>query len=486
MGQTCRWYDFMIRFLYTIESIINDTLLGAIRRWLNFDFFTLARPLIIGSVILASAVLAYIAPDVRFFLIFPALAIALIALILVIRYPPLGLIAVIASGLLPFNWVSGLNVTLMLLALLIGLWIITMLAKQDVKLISSSTFLPLFALLIIAVMAFVVGQIPWYTFARQAPMGAQLASLGLFFLSAGGFLLVAHQVKEMKWLEWMTWVFLAIVSVYIFGRLTPGVRHIVGRVFNITNTGSLFWVWGAGLAFSQAVFNKRLAWVARIFLGVLTLAIFYVGYVIQGDWKSGWVPAFATVATIIAVRIEWRMRTLLIPLAVLPMGWLGAKIIESDSYSYSTRIEAWALIAQITKINPILGLGPANYRWYTPLFPIRGYSVFYFSHNQYVDLFAQTGILGLSAFLWFVASIGKLGWTLRNRVSEGFAQAYVYGALGGVVGTLVSAMLGDWVIGFFYNVGLIGFRVTILSWLFFGGLVAIEQITKSEMNTTGV
>lgn len=474
----------MLRIFYSVEHLINDTMLGPIRGWITWKLPNLARPAIIAGLLLVVGFLAFAIPEPVMYLVLPALALALGGVILLFRYPPLGLIAVIGSGLLPFNWISGLNATPILVAGLIGLWILKMLLEKNLHLIPSPTFRPLFALLVIAVMAFAVGQIPWYTFAQAAPMGAQVASLGLFFLSAGIFLMAAHQIRDIKWLEWMTWFFLAIVAVYMFGRITPGVNRMLGRVYNITNTGSLFWVWGAGLAFSQAAFNKKLWWGWRAFLGALTLTILYVGYGIQGDWKSGWVPAFATIGTIIAIKMGWKLLMAMAPLGVLPAWYLGAKIIQSDAYSYSTRVEAWSLIAQITKINPILGLGPANYRWYTPLFPIRGYSVFYFSHNQFVDLFAQTGILGVSAFLWFFASIGKLAWDLRDRVPEGFATAYVYASLGAVVGTLFAAMLGDWVIGFFYNVGFTGSRVTLLGWLFFGGLVALGQIIKPAAGET--
>jgi hypothetical protein len=47
--------------------------------------------------------------------------------------------------------------------------------------------------------------------------------------------------------------------------------------------------------------------------------------------------------------------------------------------------------------------------------------------------------------------------------------------MGGVAATFVAAFLGDWVLPVFYNVGMYGFRASVLSWLFLGGLVAIEQ-----------
>jgi O-antigen ligase len=159
---------------------------------------------------------------------------------------------------------------------------------------------------------------------------------------------------------------------------------------------------------------------------------------------------------------------------------LVTEAITTDQYSYSTRLDAWLIMFEIIKVNPVLGFGPANYYWYTPLFPIRGYYVPFNSHSQYVDIVAQTGLVGLALFLWFFYEVGRLGLSLRNRVTEGFPRAYVYGALGGLVGTLAAAALVDWVIPFVYNVGFNGFRASVLAWIFLGGLVSLERMERSQ------
>ncbi len=476
----------MIHLLYSIDTLINDTILGAPRQWVTRILRGKMRYIIILIAVVFSGLWAFAVSGQPLLYLLPLiLLVGIVTVFLLIKYPTWAIIVVIWSGLIPYNGRSGINATVLLVTLLLGVWILDMILRRDLRLVPSITIRPLFVFIAIVILAFAMGQVPWYVFAQSAPMATQLGSLTIFILSAGGFLLTAHQIRDIKSLERITWFFLVIVAIYIVGRLTPGINHIMGRVFNITNTGSLFWVWGMAFAVSQATFNRKLHWILRAALGVLTLGILYVGYVIQGDWKSGWVPAFVTLAAVFGFRY-WKQALILSPFGAIPAWFIGNRLIASDAYSYSTRVEAWALILKITKINPILGLGPANYRWYTPLFPIRGYSVFYFSHNQYIDLFAQAGILGLGAFLWFFASVGWLGWQLKKRVpTGGFAEAYVYAALGGTIGTLASAAFGDWVIGFFYNVGFTGFRITILSWLFLGGLVALEQIlNRTEAQQT--
>jgi O-antigen ligase len=306
-------------------------------------------------------------------------------------------------------------------------------------------------------------------------MGAQLGGLTVYILSAGAFLLVAHQVRDVSWLKWMTWLFLILGGIHVVSRLLPGFAQFALILFHRGAIGSLFWVWLVALAFSQALLNRKLHTGWRLVLGGLVVATAYVAYFQAQSWKSGWIPPLFTIIAILGFRF-WKLGLLLLPFCVVPALRLISFGIASDEYSYSTRIDAWGTILEMTKVNPILGLGPSAYRWYTPLFPIRGWFVHFNSHSQYVDLIAQTGLLGLACFIWFFGMVIWLGWKLRERVPAGFPRAYVYGALGGGVGTLVAAALGDWVLPFFYNVTLGGFRSSVLTWLFLGGLVALGQI----------
>jgi hypothetical protein len=41
--------------------------------------------------------------------------------------------------------------------------------------------------------------------------------------------------------------------------------------------------------------------------------------------------------------------------------------------------------------------------------------------------------------------------------------------------------LGDWVLPFVYNVGLAGFRSSMIGWIFLGGLVALETMPGKRL-----
>ncbi len=436
-------------------------------------------PVIGAGVLLISAVLGFLSFSMSL-IPFLGLVPAVIAFLLYWRWPAIGLLGLVVVDLvvpspeLP----GGFNFGVLLLIVLIVLHLFSVIVKRrPLRLVSSRTVAPLLALVLGAIFSFGVGNLPWFTFAQPAPMQAQLGGLAIYVLAVGAFLLIAHQVRDLRWLQWLTWLFIALAFVHVSGWVVPGLGRFTDPLLqNGTFNNGLFWLWLVALAFSQAAFNRELHIIWRGVLGGIALITLYVGFVLNNDWKSGYLPSIASVGAMVAFHAWW----IAVPAALVgyPITlYLSSQAIASDDYSYSTRVDALLIMLEIIKVNPILGLGPANYYWYTPLFPIRGWAVRFNSHNNYVDMVAQTGLIGLACFLWFAGELAWLAWKLKTRVpAGGFAWAYVYGVMGGLVGTLVAAALADWVLPFPYNIGLTGFRMSMLAWMFLGGLVCIEQI----------
>lgn len=434
--------------------------------------------LVIGELLLIAA-LAFMASRRELILVL-ILPIGVGLVLTFMRWPSLGLVFAPLGGLvIPFVGPSGLNVTMLMVALLLSLWLLDLMTRQrQSQLARSRTLWPLLSFLVVAVCSFVVGQLPWLTFALHAPLGAQLGGLAIIVLSVATFLLVGNQIQDLHWLSRMTWAFIAVGAISVFIRTVLPTLGLSTRGL-FPQVGTVFYIWLVAIALSQAMLNGALHKVWRLVLGGLVLVVMYVLFILKFDDKSGWLSAFACIAVIIAAR-SWRAGLALVPVAVLATLYMWSRIVSVDEYSISTRFDAWIIMGQIIKINPILGLGFANYYWYTPLFPIRGYAVSFNSHNNYVDIVAQTGLVGLFCVLWIFWEVGGLGWRLREQVPSGFAQAYVYGALGGLAGMVVAGMLGDWILPFFYNVGLNGFRSSMIGWLFLGGLVSLEQMVRSQ------
>jgi len=433
------------------------------------------RSLSFVGLLLFNAALVFLALR-RQFTLAVYLLVGVSQILVFLRWPSLGLlVAAVVGMVIPFVGPSGSNITMILVALLLGLWLLDMVVNQhQIRQVASRTTWPLLSFLVVAFFSFGIGQLSWLPFTQHAPMGAQLGGLSIFVLSAGAFLLVANQVKDLGWLRRITWAFLILGGFsVVFRSILPELGLPTKGWFQ--QMGSVFYIWLVAMAFSQAAFNQDLHPGWRLALSGLVLITLYVLLSLKFADKSGWIPCLVCIIAIIGFR-SWRAGLALLFLVAVSAYYLTPVVISSDVYSVSTRLDAWQIIFQIIKINPLVGTGIANYYWYTPLFPIRGYEVSFSSHNNYLDILAQTGLVGFACFLWFLWETGRLGWRLRDKVPSGFARAYVYGALGGLVGMIAVGMFGDWVLPFFYNIGLDGFRSSMLGWLFLGGLVSLKNM----------
>jgi O-antigen ligase len=234
---------------------------------------------------------------------------------------------------------------------------------------------------------------------------------------------------------------------------------------------------------SQLLFNRKLHWLAQAFC--LGLLVFSLGSSMSSeyrDWASGWMPSLVALGVLIWLR--WpRLGTLIgvvvVLLAVLNFPTASRLLLSpSNEYSLLTRRAAWEIVLEIFRANPLLGVGPANYYWFTTLYPILGWYVAFNSHNQFIDILAQTGLVGMVCLLWFGIAVTVHAWRLRRRFKDDFGSAYANAAIAGVAGALVAGMLGDWLLPFVYNVGISGLRASLLFWLFMGGVVALDRFTQ--------
>ncbi len=439
------------------------------RKWLQFG--------IIASVILLSTIISFWGSQ-RIFLLLLFLLGGIGVTLALLRQPNLGFVLVLLGGMfVQFTGPSGLNAATVLIALMFGLWVLDMfIVQRSFQFVHSKTMLPIIVFLIISVLAFLIGQIPWFVFARQAPLDAQVGGFSVFIFSIGGLLLSAHLIKNVRWLKVIVWTFLGLSAIYILSRVIR--LEEIYSLYNIGYTAqSMSWTWLVALALSQFLFNNKLVRHIKWILLALIVFTLYVALFTGYGWKSGWVPPL--VAAVVLIGLRYRKLTVFVsPLLIIGVVIVVMDLIGSEDYSWGTRVDAWLIILEISRVSPLLGMGFANYYWYTPLFPIRGWRVSFNSHSQFVDLIAQTGYIGLLAFIWLFFEFGRLAWNLTKQLPPGFPRAYAYGVFAGICASMVAAFLGDWMLPFVYNVGLAGFRASILPWIFIGGAISLEQMLR--------
>jgi O-antigen ligase len=208
----------------------------------------------------------------------------------------------------------------------------------------------------------------------------------------------------------------------------------------------------------------------------------------QRIWLAGWIPVLVTIGVIFWLhfpRYRWVIIagiiigvTIGLPFLLQAVNWE----MEWET-SGAARLALWRSVTELASQSSVFGLGPVAYRHYHYLKPLT-YGVTWLipnvsAHNQFIDLFAQLGLVGLACYVWFLIEALLLAWRIYRR-SEGFARGYGLAVIGALVGTFVADMTAATSLPFVYNVGFPGFRASVLSWMLLGGLVAIENMGQNN------
>ena len=230
--------------LFSIKRTISIT-----KQWLQFGIAT--------AVILASTTISFWGSPKILFLLLVLFAGGILTLAL-LRQLNLGFILLFLGGMfVPFTGPGGLNAVAAMVALMLGLWIMEMFVVQrNFQFVRSHSMLPIIIFLVISTLAFFIGQIPWFVFARQAPITAQLGGYAISVFSVGATLLAAHLIRDIQWLKKIVWVFFGLSAFYIIGRALgfSFIEHIYQFGFTAQ---SMFWTWLMALVFSQVMYNTN-------------------------------------------------------------------------------------------------------------------------------------------------------------------------------------------------------------------------------------
>ena len=152
---------------------------------------------------------------------------------------------------------------------------------------------------------------------------------------------------------------------------------------------------------------------------------------------------------------------------VLGLGsWMAFKI-------YNNRLGYWSRSIQIIRDYPLLGSGINTYslvQW--------GYSEGWggYPHNSYLQMTAETGVLGLFSFLWLLFILYKNSFKILQKMRESYFKYLLVGFGAGLLGFLLHSFFDT----NFYSVQLGSFM-----WLVMGLIVAVQNIDKTSEKTEG-
>jgi O-antigen ligase len=131
---------------------------------------------------------------------------------------------------------------------------------------------------------------------------------------------------------------------------------------------------------------------------------------------------------------------------------LVSQLIQ-NSYTIKSRISNWKFTTLMIKDNPLLGSGIGTYKYnslrYQARFLEQGQnrSIYPYifaakAHNEYLQLWAELGIVGLGIFIWLIISYFHYGLRFIKRVKNRYKQGIIIGLMGAVVAVLIDGIFG--------------------------------------------
>ena len=151
-------------------------------------------------------------------------------------------------------------------------------------------------------------------------------------------------------------------------------------------------------------------------------------------------------------------------------------------FSFGRRMAIWKFTIMMIKDHPLRGSGIGTFKYnslrYQAEFFSQGdnrslypYGIANNTHNEYLQLWAELGIVGLGIFLWIVIGYFYYGFKFLKKTKDNYKQGIIIGLMGAVMAVLV-----DGVFGFPLHLP----ATIFIFWLFLGLTLTVFQIGEEK------
>lgn len=234
---------------------------------------------------------------------------------------------------------------------------------------------------------------------------------------------------------------------------------IFSTFFNSNPLGGFFalvFPLALGAAIVDRVFLRRLLWSScAIILAVTLLPTYSKGAMLA------WAVAFVTFVLLLARQLPKLRRPagvvlvtggvvlVAIALALLASSALrtrAAGVLDIHSSSNMFRIFAWRGTIALFLAHPWVGVGPGAFKYAFPQYALAGYVEA--AHQNYLQAFAEMGVLGGIVFLWLFGAVLFTGARALRRAKTLGGAALAIGGISSVVALMIHSFLDyDWYLG---------------------------------------
>lgn len=144
---------------------------------------------------------------------------------------------------------------------------------------------------------------------------------------------------------------------------------------------------------------------------------------------------------------------------------LGGGIESLLEQGGSGRGAYWEKAVSIIRTSPVWGTGLNTYSRIIKQDP--DVKKWWYAHNCYLQMAAETGVIGLACFLWMVFVLLRNGFYYCHQIKDLWPLTFMQGAVSGLSGFLVQSFFDNT----FYTV-----QLGVLMWVMFGLIAALVRL----------
>jgi O-antigen ligase len=130
----------------------------------------------------------------------------------------------------------------------------------------------------------------------------------------------------------------------------------------------------------------------------------------------------------------------------------------------------WQEASNIIKDYPLIGCGFNTYATVGPRYRLDS-STGCYPHNSYLHMAAETGLLGLGAFIWIMVALYKTSLANLKTINDKFYNALLLGLLAGLSGFLLHSLV---------DTNIYALQLGNLMWFIMGLIVAVQRVALSR------
>jgi len=263
------------------------------------------------------------------------------------------------------------------------------------------------------------------------------------------YFITVNNIKNIKQIKWL--ILAMVLSMFIMDYYTGNqIRWMPGITSRGKVIGTFVWLGPNELAafyttYTFVLLGIFLCYKISILRLLFTIVIILNMYCVLFLYSRG--AYIAILAGLIFISFV-KNKKLIIPLVFLLFFWqvfLPPTVVERINQtrteegtldaSSEHRIKMWQESIELFKENPIIGAG-------FNIFPYLGYELGD-THNIFVKILAEQGIIGMVIFLLLLWLALKSGWQLYKKADDAFLKGLGLGFTACVIATMVTNIFGD-------------------------------------------